>query len=104
MLDSYRNARLREELLKDAKKAAAKGSLNDLVRIVDNAKKRKWDERNFQVATRRHAALSAEIAKLQTDEKRLQRQAMLLGRQISANIACVLSVLVIAVLVFSRIG
>lgn len=104
MVSSYRNVRLREEIKKDARKAASKGSLNDLVRIIDNAKKRRWDERAFAIAVRRHAALGAEIKKMQTDEKRLQRQALLLGRQLAANVASVLSVLVIAALVFSKIG
>jgi len=104
MVSSYRNVRLREEMVKDAKKAASKGNLNDLVRILDNAKKRRWDERGFVAAGRRYAALGAEIRKMQTDEKRLQRQAMLLGRQIAANVASVVSVLVIAALVFSKVG
>ena len=41
---------------------------------------------------------------MQTDEKRLQRQANLLGRQIAANVSSVVSVLVIAALMFSKIG
>lgn len=104
MLDSYRNVRLREELLKDAKKASSKGRLSDLIQIVDNAKKRRWDERGAAAAARRHAALETEITKMQSDEKRLQRQANLLGRQIAANVSSVVSVLVIAALMFSRIG
>ena len=104
MVSSYRNVRLREEMIKDAKKAAPKGVLNDLVRILDNAKKRRWDERGFVAAGRRYAALAAEIKNMQTDEKRLHRQSMLLGRQLSANLASVISVLVIAVLVFSKVG
>ena len=104
MLDSYRNVRLREELLKAARKASSKGRLSDLIQIVDNAKKRRWDERGAAAAARRHAALETEITKMQSDEKRLQRQANLLGRQLAANVSSVVSVLVIAALMFSRIG
>ncbi len=103
-LSSYRNVRLRDELLKDAKKAASRGRLSDLVQIVDNAKKRRWDERGAVAAGRRHAALEIEISKMQTDGEQLQRQANLLGRQIAANVSSVVSMLVIAALVFSRIG
>lgn len=49
--------RLREEMLRAAKKAAPKGNLDDLVRILDNAKQRRWDERSFAAAGRRYAAL-----------------------------------------------
>ena len=96
--------RLREEMLKDSKRAAPKGRLGDLIKIVDNAKRRRWDERGGVAAERRYAALAAEITRMQTDEKRLQRQANLLGRQIAANVSSVVSVLVIAALVFSKIG
>lgn len=104
VLNDYRNVRLRQQLLKDARKAASKGSLNELVRIIDDAKKRRWDKRGFEGAVKRHAALDAEIRRLQTDEKRMQRQATLLGRQLAANIASVISVLAVAALVISRMG
>lgn len=104
VLNDYKNVRLRQQLLKDARKAASKGSLNDLVRIIDDAKKRRWDERGFNGAVKRHAALEAEIRKLQTDEKRMQRQANLLGRQIAANVASIMSILVLAALIITRMS
>ena len=103
-ISSFRNVRLREEMLKDSKRAAPRGRLGDLIKIVDNAKRRRWDERGGVAAERRYAALAAEITRMQTDEKRLQRQANLLGRQIAANVSSVVSVIVIAALVFSKIG
>ena len=103
-LSSYRNVRLRDELLKDAKKAASRGRLSDLIQFVDNEKKRRWDERGAAAAGRRHAALAVEISKMQNDEKRLQRQANLLGRQIAANVSSIVSLLVVAALLFSKIG
>jgi len=104
IVSKYRNVRLREEMLRAAEKAASKGNLDSLVRILDNSKKRRWDERGFAVASRRYAALGVEMQKMQTDEKRLQRQAQLLGRQIAANVACVASLAVIAALVISKLG
>lgn len=103
-ISSFRNVTLREEILKDSRKAAAKGRLSDLIKIVDNSKRRRWDERGAAAAERRYAALAAEIKRMQTDEKLLQRQANLLGRQIAANVSSVISVIVIAALLFSRIG
>lgn len=104
IVSKYRNVRLREEMLRAANKAASKGNLNDLVRIMDNAKKRRWDERGFVAAGRRYAALGVEMQRMQTDEKRLQQQALLLGRQIAANVASVISIGVIAALVISKLG
>ncbi|MEP4884733.1 MAG: hypothetical protein ABJ215_00020 [Alphaproteobacteria bacterium] len=103
-INCFRNVTLREEIMKDSKKAASKGRLADLIRIVDNSKRRRWDERGAAAAGHRYAALAAEINKMQTDEKRLQRQANLLGGQIAANVSIIVSVLVVAALVFSRIG
>ncbi len=104
ILDDYKNAQLRNQLLKDARRAESRGSLNDLVRIIDNAKNRRWDERGFEAACVRHAAIDAEILRLEKDEKLLQRQANRLGRQIAANVASVIAILVLGALVITRMG
>lgn len=104
IFDEYRNTRLREQLLKDARRAKGRGSLNDLVRIIDNAKTRRLDERGFEIAQRRQLAIEAEVAKLQKDETFRQRQANRLGRQIAANVASVISILVLGALVVTRMG
>lgn len=104
VVDDYRNAHLRRQLLKDARRVASRGSLNDLLRIIDNAKNRRWDERGFEAARRRHAAIDAEILRLRKDEKMLQRQANRLGRQIAANLASVIAILVLGALVITRMG
>lgn len=88
----YRNIPMREKLHRAARRAEAKGSLNDLVRILDNRKNKNWDERGFDAARRRHAVLDREAHRLRTDARAMRRQAIRLGHQIAANIGTLVAV------------
>lgn len=104
VLDDYHNIPMREKLHRAARKAASRGSLNDLVRILDNKKNRSWDAKGFALAQRRHKQLEQELYRIKTDTAAIRRQATKMGQQFAANIACVIGILVLAVLVIMRTG
>ncbi len=104
VLGEYKNIPMREKLRRAARKAAARGNLNDLVRIVDNRKNRSWDSRGFDIARRRYVLLEREIHRLKTDASMLRRQSVRLGHQIAANIASLAALLAAAVLIIMQAG
>ncbi|MBO6783792.1 MAG: hypothetical protein JJ899_11050 [Alphaproteobacteria bacterium] len=104
VLNEYRNVPMREKLRRAARKAASRGNLNDLVRIVDNRKNRAWDQRGFEYARRRHAQLERSIHRLTNDATMLHRQSQRLGHRISASIASMVAVATAAVLVLMYTG
>jgi len=104
VLDDYHNIPMREKLLRAARKAASRGSLNDLVRILDNKKNRSWDARGFEMARRRHRQLAQELYRVRTDTGETRRRSTKLGQQFAANIGCVIGIIVLAVLVVMRTG
>lgn len=104
VLDDYHNIPMREKLQRAARKAASRGSLNDLVRILDNKKNRSWDAKGFALARRRHKQLDQELYRIKTDTAAIRRQATKMGQQFAANIACVIGIVVLAVLVITRTG
>ena len=104
VLNEYNNIPMREKLRRTARKAASRGSLNDLVRIVDNRKNRTWDARAFDMARRRFALLEREMHRLRTDASMLRRQSIRLGHQIAANIACLAAVAAAATLIIMQAG
>ena len=75
VLDDYHNIPMREKLQRAARKAASRGSLNDLVRILDNKKNRSWDAKGFALARRRHKQLDQELYRIKTDTAAIRRQA-----------------------------
>jgi hypothetical protein len=99
VLSDYKNVAMRHKLERAAKKVASRGNLNDLVRILDNRKNQKWDERGFELAKSRHARLDTEIYRIKTDAKSVRQQANRLGQQFAANIASVFGLLVLGALV-----
>ncbi|MBT5570274.1 MAG: hypothetical protein HOJ90_03555 [Alphaproteobacteria bacterium] len=101
VLNDYHNLPMRQKLQRAARKAASRGSLNDLVRILDNKKNRSWDSKGFKLAQRRHLRLDREIQKIKTDSGAARKQATRLGQQIAANVACVIGALVLAALLIS---
>lgn len=104
ILNEYRNAPMRQKLQRAARKAASRGNLSDLVRILDNKRNRTWDANGFDLASRRYERLDQELYKIRTDTGGAKRQAMRLGQQLAANIACVIGILVLAALVIMRVG
>jgi hypothetical protein len=104
VLSDYKNVAMRHKLERAAKKVASRGSLNDLVRIIDNRKNQKWDERGFAQAKNRHARLDTEIYRIKTDAKSVRRQANRLGQQFAANIASVFGLLVLGALVVMQLS
>ena len=104
VLDDYHNIPMREKLHRAARKAASRGSLNDLVRILDNKKNRSWDAKGFALARQRHRQLEQELHRIKTDTSAIRRQATKMGQQFAANIACVIGIVVLAVLVIMRTG
>lgn len=104
VLEDYHNIPMRQKLQRAARKAASRGSLNDLVRILDNKKNRSWDARGFDLARRRYRRLDQEMHRIKTDTGEAKRQATRLGQRFAANIACVIGILVLASLVIMRVG
>ena len=104
VLSDYKNVAMRHKLERAAKKVASRGNLNDLVRILDNRKNQKWDERGFELAKSRHARLDTEIYRIETDAKSARQQANRLGQQFAANIASVLGLLVLGALVVMQLS
>lgn len=104
VLEDYHNIPMREKLQRAARKAASRGSLNDLVRILDNKKNRSWDAKGFEMARRRYRQLAQELHRIRTDTEATRHQATKLGQQFAANIACVIGIIVVAVLVIMRTG
>lgn len=104
VLDDYKNVPMRQKLQRAARKVASRGNLNDLVRILDNKKNQRWDERGYDMARRRYQRLKQEIYKVKTDSNGLRRQARRLGQQIAANIASVISVIFLVLLVVMEVG
>lgn len=103
-LEDYQNLPMRQKLHRAARKAASRGNLNDLVRIIDNKKNRSWDAKGFDLARRRYRRLDQELYKIKTDKGAAKRQATRLGQQFAANIAAVIGILVLAALVIMRAG
>jgi len=101
-INEYKNVPMRERLHRAARKAVSKGSLNDLVRILDNRKNRTWDERGFEAARKRNALLDREIERLRTDAKSFRRQSLLLGHQIAANIGSLVAVAAAVIVIMMR--
>jgi len=104
VLEDYHNIPMREKLQRVARKAASRGSLNDLVRILDNKKNRSWDAKGFEMARRRHRQLAHELHRIRTDTESARTQATRMGQRLAANIACVIGIMVVAVLVIMRTG
>lgn len=104
VLDDYKNVPMRQKLQRAARKVASRGSLNDLVRILDNKKNQRWDEKGYDMARRRYHRLDREVQRIKTDSQGLRRQARRLGQQIAANIASVVSVIVLVILVVNQVG
>lgn len=104
VLEDYHNAAMRQKLQRAARKAASRGNLGDLVRILDNKKNKSWDEKGFDLARRRYRRLDQELSRIKTDKSTAKRQATRLGQQFAANIACVIGIMVLAALVIVRAG
>lgn len=104
VLNDYKNVPMRQKLQRAARKVASRGNLNDLVRILDNKKNQRWDERGYDMARRRYQRLDREIHKVKTDSNAMRQQARRLGQQIAANIASVISVIVLVTLVVMQVG
>jgi len=95
---------MRQKLQRAARKVDSRGSLNDLVRILDNKKNQLWDEKGYALARRRYHRLDREVQRIKTDSHGLRRQARRLGQQLAANIASVVSVIVLVILVVNQVG
>ena len=95
---------MRQKLQRAARKAASRGNLGDLVRILDNKKNKSWDEKAFDLTRRRYRRLDQELSRIKTDKSTAKRQATRLGQQFAANIACVIGIMVLAALVIVRAG
>lgn len=102
VLNDYKNVPMRRKLQRAALKVASRGSLNDLVRILDNKKNQRWDERGYEIARRRYRRLEYEVHKIKTDSTGLRKQARRLGQQIAANVGSVVGLIVLASLVFMQ--
>ncbi len=103
-INEYKNISMRDRLHRAARKAAARGNLNDLVRILDNRKNRTWDERGFDSARKRIQLLDREIHHLRTDAKTMRRQSTLLGHQIAANIGSLVAVAAALIVIMIQAG
>lgn len=95
----YRNRQTQEKVRQDAQKAAADGSIEKLLRLVDNPDTLKKDERGFQNARREYEALTGRIEKLRAGIQNKGGIAASTGRQIAAVVSSILATVTLVVII-----
>lgn len=90
----FRNRQTQEKVRTEAQRIAAEGSIEALLKLVDNAETLKRDERGFQEARKNHESLTKRIEKLRRGIRNHGAETGSTGRQIAAVISCLASIFV----------
>jgi len=94
-LERFKNRETREKLMAQAEKLVAEGSLDALVRLLDDPEALREDEKGFAQALRRYDGLSKQIDKLRRAIADQGGVAHHNGRQVAAVISSVLAMMVL---------
>jgi len=90
-LERFRNRARRKQLLEELPRLAEKGSLVDLLALVDGAAERQRDNLGFTAASHEWARIERELGHLRVDGPRRPERAALLGAQMASGIAMFLA-------------
>ncbi|HMK67748.1 MAG TPA: serine/threonine-protein kinase, partial [Stellaceae bacterium] len=90
-LERFRNRPRRKRLLEELPRVAEKGSLTELLTLVDGAAERQRDNLGFAAAAREWARIDRELGHLRVDGPSRPQRAALLGAQMSAGVAMFLA-------------
>ncbi len=88
-VDSFYSRSRREKMKAALQEATRAGDLNGMLRAASGARERSLDQRQYRVAEKRRAALSAEIARLKTMIARRHQLAIVRGRRVSVSLAVI---------------
>lgn len=94
VIDRYHNRARRARITAELPKAVAKGSLGDLLILVDNATDRARDVQGYQLAQREYAAVEREFDLLRVDAPKRPERAAELGQRYAATAATFLAWLI----------
>jgi len=90
-LERFRNRARRKQLLEELPRLAEKGSLTELLALVDGAAERQRDNLGFSAAGQEWARIERELANLRVDGPRRPERATLLGAQMASGVAMLLA-------------
>ncbi|HTS90774.1 MAG TPA: serine/threonine protein kinase [Stellaceae bacterium] len=90
-LQRFHNRARRKTLLEELPRLAEKGSLTELLALVDGAAERQRDSLGFAAAAREWARIERELGHLRVDGPRRPQRAALLGAQMAAGAAMFLA-------------
>jgi eukaryotic-like serine/threonine-protein kinase len=91
VVDGYHNRQKRQQILDTVSVVTEKGSLAELLVLVDNAGERQRDASGFDAAAREYAQIERSLHELRANGSRRPERAALLGAQIAAGTASVLA-------------
>jgi hypothetical protein len=86
-----------EKVRRQAKEAVDKGSLSTLLKRVDDPERVAGDETDFLMARKMYFDVQREIAQIQESLKNKDQVAREIGRPISASIASMIAIILIAI-------
>lgn len=90
-LERFRNRARRRHLLEELPRLAEKGSLVDLLALVDGPAERQRDSTGFAAAAREHAQIERELHNLRVDGPKRPERAQMLGAQMASGAAMFLA-------------
>ncbi len=95
----FNNRQTQEKVKQEAQKVARGGSIEELLKLVDNPEAIKRDERGFLDAKREYESLTRRIDKLKRGIQNRSTIAHGTGRQIAAVVSSILAIVVLVVIV-----